>query len=572
MMVSGLIRFLTSRAGRFHRSVSGNIAIMTAMSMPVVIVLAAIAIDEASLYTEKRETQALADLAAITAAANLAKAETAVVATLGDNGLSGVAIARSSDAGVVTDGPSVTVTPGRYIASPATEVGARFQAGAQPHNAVKVTLRRLGTRYFAASLIEPPVISAQGVASLSAQAAFSIGSRLASVHDGILNGVLGGLVGGNLSLKVMDYDALIKADVELFDFLDALATRLSLTGGPYEDVLDASATIGQIAAAMASVPGIDPQARLAIQTIANQAGSEARIPLSKLFDLGSTGALAIGSHPTGLTARTSIMDMLTAGAALANGDRQVEVDLGASVPGLLTTKLTLAIGEPPQSSPWFALGESGTVIRTAQTRLFLEVSLGLKVLPVLDILELRLPIYAEVAYAEAKLTNITCRAGKPTVSVAARPGIFDLRIADITSSTFRNTPLPNGRAEIARLPAVRVTAQVAVTSSNLAYRNLEFSASDIDARAVKTVSTQNITQSLIGSLIGKPGALKVEVLGLDLLGLGNILLPALKVALEPVSATVDTLLYNVLTALGIHLGEADVQVNGASCGHSVLVQ
>lgn len=572
MMARALIDFLAARAGRFQRGISGNMAVMMALSMPVAIVLAAIAIDEASLYTEKREIQALADLAAITAAANLARAEAAVVTTLGDNGMGNVTIARGSGAEPTMDGAMVTVTPGRYIASSSTEVGERFQAGGQPYNAVKVTLRRLGTRYFAASLIDPPVISAQGVASLSAQAAFSIGSRLASVHDGILNGVLGGLVGGNLSLSVMDYEALIKADVELFDFLDALATRLRITGGTYKDVLDASATIGQIAAAMASIPGIDPQARLAIQAIANQAGSDVRLPLSRLFDLGPSGALSIGSHPSGLTARTSLMDMLSAGAALANGNRQVEVDLGASVPGLLTTKLALAIGEPPQSSSWFALGESGTVVRTAQTRLFLEIRLGLKVLPALDIIQLRLPIYAEVAFAEARLADISCPAGRPNVSVAARPGIFDLRIADIDTGTFRNTPVPNGRAEIARLPAVRVTAQMAVSSSNLDHSKLEFSASDIDAGRIRTVSTRNVTQSLIQSLLGTPGALKVEVLGLDLLGLGNILLPALKTALEPVSATIDTLLYNVLTALGIHLGEADVRVNGASCGQSVLVQ
>lgn len=445
-------------------------------------------------------------------------------------------------------------------------------SGLWPYNAVRVTLRRLGTRYFATSLIDPPLISAQGVASLSARAAFSIGSRLASVNDGILNGVLGALVGGNIALNVMDYRALIDADVELFSFLDTLAMRLSITGGTYEDVLGADATIGQIASALASVPGTDPQARLVVQTIADRAGSTARIALASLIDLGPAGGLALGNHPAGLGVRASIMDILTAGAALANGDRQIEVDLGAKVPGLLSTKLALAIGERPQSSPWLALGENGTVVRTAQTRLFLETRLGLKVLPILDLIEIRLPIYVEVAFAEARLADITCSAGRPNVAVAARPGIFELRIADINAGNFRNRPVPNGRAEIARLPAVKVTAQLAVTSSNMDLQSLDFSQSDIREGRTRTVAMRNFTQSLIASLIGKPGALKVEVIGIDLLGLGNILLPALKIALDPIGATIDTLLYNVLNALGIHLGEADVRVNGASCGQSVLVQ
>lgn len=571
-MACGLVKFLAARALRFRDAISGNIAMMTALSMPVAVVLAAIAVDEASLYTEKREVQALADLAAITAAANLGKAEDAVLATLGDNGMAGAAIARGGVINPTMGGATVTVTPGRYVASSSMQVDARFQAGVQPYNAVRVTLRRLGKRYFAASLIDPPLIVAQGVASLSGQAAFSIGSRLASLNDGLLNGVLGALVGGNIALNVMDYRALVDADVDLLPFLDALATRVGVSAGTYEDVLGASATIGQIASALASVPGTDPQARLAMQTIANRAGSTTRIALSSLIDLGPVGGLAIGHQPAGFGIRTGIMDILTAGAGLANGERQVEVDLGAKVPGLLSTKMALEIGERPQSSPWLTVGEGGAVVRTAQTRLFLETRLGLKVLPILDLVEIRLPIYAEVAFAEARISGISCPSGRPNVAVEARPGIFELRIADINSGNFRNTPVPNGRAEIARLPAVKVTAQVAVASTNMEASKLDFSQADIAQGNMKTVSTRNVTQSLIASLIGKPGALKVEVIGLDLLGLGNILLPALKVALEPVGETIDTLLYNVLSVLGIRLGEADVRVNGASCGHSVLVQ
>jgi uncharacterized membrane protein len=119
---------------------------------------------------------------------------------------------------------------------------------------------------------------------------------------------------------------------------------------------------------------------------------------------------------------------------------------------------------------------------------------------------------------------------------------------------------------------VKVTAQLAVTSSNMDFQSLDFSQSDIREGRTRTVATRNFTQSLIASLIGKPGALKVEVIGIDLLGLGNILLPALKIALDPIGATIDTLLDNVLNALGLHLGEADVRVNVASCGQSVLVQ
>lgn len=67
----------------------------------------------------------------------------------------------------------------------------------------------------------------------------------------------------------------------------------------------------------------------------------------------------------------------------------------------------------------------------------------------------------------------------------------------------------------------------------------------------------------------------VSVLGLPL-GLLDTVLGAVKppviAALNAVAAPVDALLYNTLIALGVRIGEADVRVNGASCGNGLLVQ
>ncbi|TGR91716.1 hypothetical protein EN852_039465, partial [Mesorhizobium sp. M2E.F.Ca.ET.209.01.1.1] len=81
-----------------------------------------------------------------------------------------------------------------------------------------------------------------------------------------------------------------------------------------------------------------------------------------------------GQKPAGLSVDAGAMSMVTAAAALANGTSQVAVNLGATVPGLTSTTLQVAIGEPMQSSPWLAVGEVGTVLRTAQTRIKLNAS------------------------------------------------------------------------------------------------------------------------------------------------------------------------------------------------------
>ncbi|OWK22361.1 hypothetical protein AJ88_08745 [Mesorhizobium amorphae CCBAU 01583] len=57
--------------GRLVADRRANFAIMTAVSAPVALALAAFAIDEGALFNERRAAQSIVDLAAITAAANI---------------------------------------------------------------------------------------------------------------------------------------------------------------------------------------------------------------------------------------------------------------------------------------------------------------------------------------------------------------------------------------------------------------------------------------------------------------------------------------------------------------------
>jgi uncharacterized membrane protein len=216
--------------------------------------------------------------------------------------------------------------PGRYSGISSIAAGSRFEPGRSPYNAIQVSLKKKGTLYFGAMMMAPPVIGTTATASAQAEAAFSVGSRLASLNGGVLNALLGGLLGTNISLSVMDYNALISADVD------------------------------------------------------------------------------------------------TAAAALANGTNEVQLNLGATIPGLTSTTLSVAIGEPPQSSPWLSVGGAGTVVRTAQTRIKLNASVrigngngngngSMNLGGGIKLLSINLPLNVEVAYAEAKLSDISCPTG-----------------------------------------------------------------------------------------------------------------------------------------------------------------
>lgn len=562
---------------RFRSSVAANVATMTALTLPFALILGAIAIDEGALYTERRDVQALADLAAITGAANIGKAEEAVLKMLRDNGVDRIVMRQSDDplaSGAVALGTViVTIDRGNYVASPTVSVQRRFASGKAPYNAVKVTLQKDGTRYFASSLIDAPRIGTQATASATSEAAFSVGSRLLRVEGGILNALLGTLLGGNVSLKVMDYEALIAADIDMLSFVDSLATKLNVRAGTYDEVLQSKATVGQIASAMAEIGGLDQTARLALAALALDASRKLDVPLSQLIDLGSVGRLALGERPAGLSATANALEMLTAAAAVANGENQVRLNLGANVPGLLAVTVDLAIGGPPQRSTWFAIGEAGTIVRTAQTRLLVTVEVGGP--GGLLGASIKLPIYVELAFAEAKLTDISCTPGSPQrtkVKVAARPGIALLRIAETSAGSladFRNPP-PLAPAKLVKTPLVSVEGQAKIEVANLLWADLTFDRKDIDQGTIKTVSTRDFTESLTASLLGN---LKLDIKAAGLgLGLPGGLAPAIEQVLGKATPQIDDLLYSLLSALGVRLGEADVRVTGVSCGRSVLVQ
>ncbi|BCM18267.1 hypothetical protein MJ8_20350 [Mesorhizobium sp. J8] len=566
---------------------SANFAVMTALCTPVALALTAFAIDEGSLYNERRAAQLIVDLAAITAASNITNAQQAVLATLADNGITSVAVQQQGTTVAPTATKAVVqIVPGRYTGVSTIAAGSRFEAGKLPYNAVQVSLKKQGTLYFAGSIMAPPTLGTTAIASAQPQAAFSVGSRLASLNGGILNALLGGLLGGNgISLSVMDYNSLVSADVDILSFTDALATQLHLTGVSYSDVLASKATIGQIATAMANVPGLDRTAKIALQTMASSATNTVKIPLSTLIDLGSVGDLGLGQKPAGLNVTSSALSMLTAAAALANGTNQVAVDLGATIPGLASTTLAIAIGEPMQNSAWLAVGEAGTVVRTAQTRIKLNANVTLGN-PNLgggtSLVAVHLPLNVEVAYAEAKLTDISCPTGPSSikVSIVAQPGVVSAHLANSSASGFADFTKPQSfsDADIADLkplliPVLQVTGSSAFSVTNMTPTNLTYNATDIANKATKTVSTKNLTQSLTTSLVNNL-TLSINALGLgiDLTALLGTVKPAVTTLLNGVTAPVDSLVYNVLGALGVRVGEADVRVTGASCGRSVLVQ
>lgn len=579
MAAAALLRLLRSLGvGRFCRASGGNIAVAGALALPVVIGALALAVDYGTLTLERREAQGHVDLAAILAASRLDDPHEAVRRYVAANGLDlVVAVPDGYLAGdgkvtdSVPDGMGVLeIETGRYRPDAALARAERFVAGAAPADAARVALTDRGTLHFAASFASPPEIHVTAMASATARASFSIGSRLLGVGPGLLNSMLSGLIGTEISLSAMDYDALLDADIDLLKMFDLLAGELDLTAATYDELLDEEVSLGAVTKALGGLDLEGPVDR-ALDLLAKQtSASDAILPLHRLFDAGPIGELAIGRDPN-LDVKASALQLITAAARLADGERQAAISISQDI-GLAALTLDVAIGEPPVGSSWIAVGEKGDLVRTAQTRIALAARTELTLL--LIRVAVNLPIYVEIAHAEARLADVTCSLdGRATVALDARPGIVEAAIGEVTPQSFDDfsrSPTVEP-AVLAEVSGIRILASAHVESTQMAPHRVTFSANEIAEGTVQTVVNEDLLQSLVVSLVDRL-ELSLQPDPLFLGGLVELVLNALRPLLVTIAAPLDDLLAELLATLGIELGAADLRVTGAECGRAYLVQ
>mgnify|MGYP001105122222 CR=1 FL=1 len=559
---------------------SGNIGTLAALSLPLMIFSLALGVDYGYLTVQQRQLQASADLAAIAAASNVTEAEKAAATYFALNRLSVTVTGRNgvtipSTPPGASSSARASVQRGRYIADPDIAPGDRFTPAGAEADAARVTLSRPADLFVAGVFMpQSPLLSATGSASRTKIAAFSIGTRLASLNEGILNALLGQLLGTSLSLKVMDYRALVDADLSVQPFLKAVATQLNLTAGTYEEVLNAGITMPQLLASMRAVEGLSGPVRSALHAIEKAAaGSKVKLPLTRILNIDPKKGVAV---TTGGDWEMSVnaLQMVTAAAALANGRNQVVLDTGITLPGLAGVTVSLAIGETPVETPPHRLGAPGSAVRSAQTRLAVEV--GIDGLAALAGLRVKLPLYVEVAASEAKLADIRCLGGATTnanVSVDAVPGVAELAVGKVDPSVlsdFSDEPRVR-KARLVDTALLSIDALAHGEVKNLTKTLLTYTPTEIAAKATKSVSTRDTLTSAIKSLLGD---LDVEV-NIKLLNLAlntSLVTKALASTLTTVTPAIDELLYNLLLAVGVKIGEADIRVTGVRCQRPALVQ
>lgn len=530
-------------------------SVLVACALPMLMGVAALAVDLGMVQLEARRMQGMADASALAAARDLAAAEA---------GARGMVAANAAGEEIAVD-----AVLGRYAPDPDVAPDARFVAGASDADAVRVTLSRdVPTAFARVFGVDHIRVARHATAARLDMASLSIGSRLASVDGGVLNALLSQLTGSSVSLNVMDYNALASAQIDLLPFLGALRTRANVGVGTYDELLATEVSGNALIAAVADQVA-DPAARAALMAIAAAAQGTTR--LDRLIDLGAIGAQSGGG--SGLV-RVNALELVTNLLQQTSRRRQLELDLGATIPGLASTRATVAIGERPNQSPWIAVTRSRDVIvRTAQARIYIETELAPSPLG-LKLVSIRLPLFVELASAEAKLEALRC--GNPNmVDVAARPSPGLLAIAEVDRTRLQDftTPLARSPAQLFRIPLViRLMGSATVDLGTAEpWRTLTFDAAMIDAGTPHTIASTRLTSGVAASLISTIDLdPRLELLPLPLPL--NGLLSTVGGALGAVTPALDAVIATITGALGLQVGAADVRVTGLRCGEPALVQ
>ena len=545
---------------RFVSDQRGNIAIMSAGLFLLVVGCAALGIDVGTIFADRRKVQSAADLAAIVAASDLTRASAAANAAVTKNNYAAASL--------------VAVEPGVYKADASLTPEQRFVAAATPANAVRVKMQTQTPLYFGKVLTGASsfTINTTAIASTTQLASFAIGSRLASLNGGLLNSLLGGMLGTSLNLSAMDYQALIDAKINAFDFMPALATKANISGVTYNALLNSNVKVADIVSAMVTAQTMANGLNAATTALSNislaMAGVTQTITPRSLINAGPYGDMTVGQKPKAGVS-VSAFDMLSATGALANGTNQIAANVNLSLPGIASVTLMATVGERPVGTSWVTVGSAGATVHTAQTRILLQIQLvGSGSVSVVN-----LPVYVEIASGTATLNSVSC--GYPNVNTSSvqlgvSPGIVDAWIGNVTAANMTNfsvKPTPPV-VNIVNLGIIQVSARAHATMANTSPTNVNFSYADIQAQTKKTVNTTGFTSSLTASLLNDLSlTVNLGPLGLPLPGIG----PLVTSIISGATASIDTLLASVLQSLGVGLGQADVWVTGVRCDGAVLV-
>jgi len=553
----------------------GAISVMAAVLIATIAIGALVSIDVGYVFYSQRQLQKTVDLAALSGAQQLKRADD--LATTSTNVLASVSAAASQN------GYGSAVAANCADAAAGAADGMRTCLGlwdpANPDNGDSV---RHFTGAYDAALVSPNAVRVQATHTVpmmfvlpggqsrqlraEAIAAGSPPVASLSLGSGLLNlstasSVLGLLLGNTVNLSIADWNGLANANVTLEQL------RLRLGAGTVDQLLNTTLSIQDFYALVLNAASKQALLGAALGSPATQLGLNGigtKLTLQQLLDLGVLTPAASSAAEVGL----NVASLLTAAAYVARGTDAVALNvpnLNLNI-GIAKTSATAAMTviQPPQ----VAVGPArqlpdGTWRTTASAA---QLGLNLNVNATVDLLllkaEVNLPVLARAATAQADLTALQCAAQpsqrRATVNVSTK--LLDACMSEDGRQCSNKSV---GIAKVYLLGAQVTGVTAHPTTPNPAWQ----SSSQItlapggSAQLSSNTALAGAVDSLLKNL--NP-TLDTPVANLKL---GDLLDALLSPVIGLLSLVVDFL----ANTLGINLANADLQVNSIDCNNAELV-
>jgi uncharacterized membrane protein len=598
--------FAASRSLRHARE--GNVVIIAALVMTVVIGCGAMAVDLGALSHDKRSLQSASDAAAQAAVIPILQTQVynAATDTSRLNSIVAAALAANGYPNAVVD----SAVAGTYCIDPTLAPSARFTPGIATcanssytgplPNAVQ-TSSHIQSPYYLARIMtggqSTQKISVVSTAIGMNVAGFQIGTGLARIdttQSPLLNPVLGGMLGTSVSLSAVSYQGLASTQLNALGFLDPLATSANVNVATIGGLANASANVKTILQAEASALGTSgslttaqANALTGLQLLSAAASGSGTVQIGQLLNAGvwPTTASDGSVSPTALQATVNAFQVATAAIQMANGTNSVSVPTaGLNLTGLANLTLSATAGTPATSGyPGAGLGYVGSSASTSQVNLAFtaavpaqNINLGVATAST----ALSVQVGVVLASGQAKLTSITCGANPSTDAVMTIAGTTSL--GTITATLTGNIAI---NSLLGPLVTVKLNVPVTTQLGGSGPTTLSFTQADVANQTVKTIGSTNVLSTTTASLMTSlsQGAssqaapqMAVTVLGINLSPLLAPLITALTNTLSNTTNGLAATLLNpvidqVTTALGVEVGYMDVTATGVRCGVPALV-
>jgi len=569
------------RRADLHRQ-RGAVSLMAAVLIATVAIGALVSIDVGFVFYSQRQLQKSVDLAALSGAQQLKRADDLPTTTA--NVMASVAAAASQN------GYPDAVSPGCADAAAGAADGMRTCLGVwDPADAVNGDgVRHFNPGYDAATL-SPNAVRVQGTltvpllfvlpggtsrqlhaeaiaAASPPVASFSLGSGVLNVSTA--NGILSLLLGNTVNLSAADWSGLVGANVTL----DQL--RLQANAGTVNQLLDTTLSIQDFYALVLTAADKRSLLGVALGSPATQLGLNGigtTLTLRRMLDLGVLTPAASSAAEVGL----NVASLLTTAAYVARGTSAVSLDgLNLNL-GIASATGSLYIIEPPKVAvgPARQLPDGSWKTTASTGQIGLKLSLAASVgVGALANAALNVPLWLQVGTARGDLTQLQCAAtpAQRTATINVSTHIAQACLAGTGTSCA-----PNG------VPVNLVSVTLlggALVSTSIASLPVPVQTSDagggndivLSPGGYARTSGSNPLKSAVSNLLAALNptfSIKLPALDLASVNAGDVL----GLFLKPVADLLDEVVIRLLNTLGISIANADVWLNGVDCNNAELV-